>query len=110
MLKKLILFLCLSLPVYAQEVFWGFDDNGKEICRTTTGNLIKNMIADNPDAGKMSDFSSEGAASDMAIIPTISTPGSSIKGATLGEKNSLGVVENFDPDRYEYLSIYIFRL
>ncbi len=80
------------------------DDNGKEICRTTTGNLIKNMIADNPDAGKMSDFSSEGAASDMAIIPTISTPGSSIKGATLGEKNSLGVVDRFDPDRYEYLS------
>jgi len=31
MLKKLILFLCLSLPVYAQEVFWGFDDNGKEM-------------------------------------------------------------------------------
>ena len=80
------------------------DENGKEICRTTKGNLIKNMIAENPDAGKMSDFSSEGAASDMAIIPTISTPGSSIKGATLGDTNSLGVVEDFDPDRYEYLS------
>ncbi|MBQ9266584.1 MAG: S8 family serine peptidase [Bacilli bacterium] len=80
------------------------DDNGKEICRTTSANLIKNKIADNPDAGKMSDFSSDGAASDMSIIPTISTPGSSIKGATLGETNSLGVVENFEPDRYEYLS------
>jgi len=31
MLKKLVLFLCLSLPVCAQEVFWGFDDNGKEM-------------------------------------------------------------------------------
>ena len=31
MLKKVILFLCLSFPVYAQEVFWGFDDNGKEM-------------------------------------------------------------------------------
>ena len=80
------------------------DDNNAEICRKTTANLIQNTIADNPDAGKMSDFSSDGATSNMSIIPTISTPGSSIKGAVLGDKNSLGVTENFDPNRYEYLS------
>ncbi|MDD7616235.1 MAG: S8 family serine peptidase [bacterium] len=66
--------------------------------------LAEKTEEDNPDKDKLSDFSSDGAASDLSLNPTISAPGSSIKGATLGKANAQGYVDELDPNYFEYLS------
>lgn len=78
--------------------------NDKEVCAQGHGKIVLENTADNPDVNKMSDFSSEGASSNLEIIPTISTPGSSIKGAVPGKANSKGVFNNPKPDTYAYLN------
>lgn len=78
--------------------------NDKEVCAQGRGKIVLEKPADNPDAYKMSDFSSEGASSNLDIIPTISTPGSSIKGAVPGKANSKGKFEEPKVDSYAYLN------
>ena len=76
------------------------------LCTYGKAGLISKTEADNPDKNKLSDFSSDGANTDLTLSPTLSAPGSSIRGATLGKANSQGKVEaeNKDPDYFEYLS------
>lgn len=80
------------------------DEDGKVVAHSGKGTIIADEDADNPDKYKMSDFSSEGATSDLLLSPTISTPGSSIKGAVPGKANSKGVFNDPKPDSYAYLS------
>lgn len=71
--------------------------------RTT---LIKDREDTNPKRDQLSDFSSEGATSHLDLTPTITAPGTSIRGATLGEANAQGQVpeENLDPKAFGYLN------
>lgn len=78
--------------------------NGSDAGFQGTTKLAAKTEEDNPDKDKLSDFSSDGAATDLSLNPTISAPGSSIKGATLGKANSQGYVDDLDPTSYEYLS------
>ena len=66
--------------------------------------VIQDEVADNPNAFEMSDFSSDGAKYDLTLNPSISAPGSSIQGATIGEANSQGIVEELDRTSVGYLS------
>ena len=66
--------------------------------------LIADQEEVNPNANELSDFSSEGATSRLDLIPTISAPGTSIRGAVLGEANSQGRVDELDPTAVGYLN------
>lgn len=66
--------------------------------------IIEKKEEENPDKNQLSDFSSDGSTSDLKLNPTISAPGTSIRGATLGKTNKQGYVENLDEYSYEYLS------
>ncbi len=94
----------------------GVDKNGKEItidsntdkssllCMSGPTSLISKTEAENPDKDQLSDFSSDGATSTLGLAPTIATPGSSIRGATLGKANSQGKVDEKNEYSYEYLN------
>lgn len=71
-----------------------------------TFNVLEETVSTNPDKFKLSDFSSDGATTKLTMGPTITAPGSSIKGAILGEADSQGLVpkEDADPDKYGYLN------
>ena len=87
--RDIIFNKCLTDKAYAKE---------------GTASIIAEQEADNPEAFQLSDFSSDGSTSDLKINPTISAPGSSIKGATLGLANNSGYVEELNPDKYEYMN------
>lgn len=88
----------------------GKEDNPDEkVCYAsdaTSISLIADQTADNPNANQLSDFSSEGATSRLDLTPTISAPGSSIRGAILGKANSQGQVpeDSLDPTAVGYLN------
>ena len=89
---------------------------GKDICFRITDikdgiyyltGIEYRLIADSEESDlELSDFSSDGATSKLTMGPTITAPGSSIKGAILGKADSQGLVpeEESDPDKYGYLN------
>lgn len=85
------------------------ESDGSTLCYASSGENTT-LIADredvNPKAWQLSDFSSEGATSRLDLNPNISAPGTSIRGAVLGEANSQGQVpeSNLDPNSVGYLS------
>ena len=85
------------------------ENDGSTLCYASSGENTT-LIADredvNPKAWQLSDFSSEGATSRLDLNPNISAPGTSIRGAVLGEANSQGQVpeSNLDPNSVGYLS------
>ena len=85
------------------------ENDGSILCYESSGENTT-LIADredvNPKAWQLSDFSSEGATSTLDLNPNISAPGTSIRGAVLGEANSQGQVpeSNLDPNSVGYLS------
>lgn len=78
--------------------------DGKVYAKTGKATIIEKSEEENPDKDQLSDFSSDGSTSDLKLNPTISAPGTSIRGATLGKPNSKGVVEKLNKYSYEYLS------
>ena len=79
------------------------------LCYASSGDnttLISEQEDVNPNANQLSDFSSEGATSTLDLNPTLSAPGTSIRGAVLGEANSQGEVpeDSLDPNSVGYLS------
>ena len=74
--------------------------------QSAAGNIeiIGDELADNPNKDQISDFSSEGATSHLDIIPTITAPGTSIKGAILGEAGAQGNVAKLDPTAVGYMN------
>ena len=84
------------------------NESGQPVARTSAENSSSKIIteteADNPNAYEMSNFSSEGVTYDLTLNPTVSAPGSSIRGATLGEANKQGQVIDLDPTSVGYLS------
>lgn len=84
-------------------------DNDQNLCYESplgAYSIIKDEEAENPNANELSDFSSEGATSRLDLTPTITAPGTSIRGATLGEATAQGNVpeEDLDEDAVGYLS------
>lgn len=79
-------------------------NNTTVIAKGGTAKIIAKSEEENPDKYQASDFSSDGSTSDLKLNPTISAPGTSIRGATLGKPNSKGVVEDLNEYSYEYLS------
>ncbi len=65
--------------------------------------IAQKMIADNPNADEMSDYSSDGATYDLRINPEISAPGASVLGAVPGKADSNGKYEP-NTNAWAYLS------
>ena len=84
------------------------NSSGQVVARTSgqgsSATVITESEEDNPNRDQLSDFSTEGPTYDLTLNPTISAPGTSIRGATLGEANSRGQVTNLEPDSVGYLS------
>ena len=79
------------------------------VCFASSGDntsIISEREDVNPKANQLSDFSSDGATSSLDLAPTISAPGTSIRGAILGEANSQGQVpeDSLDPNAVGYLN------
>lgn len=65
--------------------------------------IAEKMIADNPNAGELSSYSSDGATYDLRISPEITAPGSSILGAVPGKSGTGGLYEP-NTNAWAYLS------
>lgn len=77
---------------------------GVTYAKSGSASIIEKKEEENPDKDQLSDFSSDGSTSDLRLNPTISAPGTSIRGATLGKPDNRGVVEKLNEYSYEYLS------
>lgn len=86
------------------------DENNNVVAKVakagSSATIIEDSLEENPNKDELSDFSSEGPTYDLTLNPTISAPGTSIRGATLGEANSQGQVPESDlnPDSVGYLN------
>ena len=86
------------------------DENNNLVAKvakaSSSATIIEDSLEENPNKDELSDFSSEGPTYDLTLNPTISAPGTSIRGATLGEANSQGQVPESDlnPDSVGYLN------
>lgn len=79
-------------------------NEGVTYAKSGSASVIEKKEEENPDKDQLSDFSSDGSTSDLKLNPTISAPGTSIRGATLGKPNGKGYVEKLNEYSYEYLS------